>query len=209
MGHSLDRFQELRMKGKNDKVGLCSFYVIWRNCSLNPPALKTVYVQSPGFKVSNLSQPCVHWWVFVGVKNWTRSCEDAITPLTHRYHKRHLMTESFWRDKLLLTFSEESVLLFLLNIITKRWTVRKRGGGGRVTSKKELCESVFKHYFGTLLRRKQPSCQSGFLHECNPRGQGSGKILTDTRTLMYPRPLKQMTQILSESRHFADSALQM
>lgn len=128
MGHSLDRFQELRMKGKNDKVGLCSFYVILRNCSLNPPALKTVYVQSPGFKVSNLSQPCVHWWVFVGVKNWTRSCEDAITPLTHRYHKRHLMTESFWRDKLLLTFSEESELLFLLNIITKRWTVRKRGG---------------------------------------------------------------------------------
>lgn len=70
-------------------------------------------------------------------------------------------------------------------------------------------EYVVKRYFGALLLKKQPICQSGFLHECNLRGQGCGKILTDTRTLMYPRPLKQMTQILSESRHLADRALQM
>lgn len=74
---------------------------------------------------------------------------------------------------------------------------------------REQCETVVRRYFGAVLRRKQPICQSGFLHECNLRGQGSGKILTDTRTLMFPRPLKQMTQILSESRHLADRALQM
>lgn len=69
-------------------------------------------------------------------------------------------------------------------------------------------ESAVKHYFGAVLHRKQPSCQ-WVQHERNLRGQGSGKILTDTRTLMYPRPLKQMTQILTESSNLADSALQM
>lgn len=69
--------------------------------------------------------------------------------------------------------------------------------------------SMVRHYFGALLWRKLHSCQSGLLHECNLGGQGSSKILTDTRALMYPRPLKQMTQILTESRHLADNALQM
>ncbi len=107
-------------------------------------------------------------------------------------------------------FSDKSELLFVLKIkiITTRWTVKKQAEREREREEQQY-KAVVKHYFGALLRRKQPSCQSGFLHECNPGGQGSGKILTDTRTLMYPRPLKQMTQILTESRNLADRALQM
>lgn len=74
----------------------------------------------------------------------------------------------------------------------------------------EQCETVIKQRFGAVFcRGSGPSVRVGFLHERNLGGQGSGEILTDTRALMFPRPLKQMTQILAESRHLADRALQM
>lgn len=78
---------EWKVKMTKKVCGKVFPYILRRICFLNPPPLNTVYVQSLDFKVSNLSQPCVHWRVFVEVKNWTRSVWGCNYSLTHRYHK--------------------------------------------------------------------------------------------------------------------------
>lgn len=59
-GHSLDHFQELRMKGENGEVGLClsvSLYSTKKLC-LNPPTLKTLYALSGFQSVQSSSASC-------------------------------------------------------------------------------------------------------------------------------------------------------
>lgn len=66
-----------------------------------------------------------------------------------------------------------SEVLFLLRITNcRRWETAQH------------CECVAMHYFGAMLRRQQPNCQSGFLCERNVGGQGCSKTLIDTRALM-------------------------
>lgn len=55
MGHSLNSFQEVRMKGKNGE--LCPVYIPQRNAFLDPPTQK-LSADSLGFRLLNFSQPC-------------------------------------------------------------------------------------------------------------------------------------------------------
>lgn len=159
--------------------------------------------------MSILSQPCVADESLLRWNTEQGRCEmQLLAPSQVLQTQPYDWTMLTTQTGVCTTFSKESNPLFLLKIriITSPWTVREKRTDHK---EREQCEYVVKHYFGALLRRKQPSCQSGLLHEYNLGGQGSGKILMDTRALMYPRPLKQMTQILTESRRLADSALQM
>lgn len=49
---------------------------------------------------------------------------------------------------------------------------------------------MFKHYVGGLCWRKAVQLSKWLLRECNHGGQGSDEDLTETRTLMHPRPLE-------------------
>lgn len=174
-------------------------YIPWRNCFLNPPTLKiqcqwSLWVSEYPFFLSFVCSD-EH---FVEMKHWTRSVWDAST--CSLIGTRNIILWVNCADNTSCCW----YYIYRNDIFVQIKSIRRL-----YLNEMQQWEFAVKTLFWCSVAEKAAQLSTWVLHERNLGGQGSGKILTDTRTLMYPRPLKQMTQILTESSNLADSALQM
>lgn len=144
MGHSLDSFQELKMKGKNDEIGLCYsgpflfheetvfiILLLWpRNCLRGVSGFQSVQSFSALCAMMSL---CWEWISEQGPCEM-QLCAPSLVPQTQFYDWIMLTTHA----GVDVTCSAELELFCLLRVRRfKKESLKERA----------QCESMLKHYF--------------------------------------------------------------